>query len=57
MTAKGFMSIQFRDSSTDKKRKSHWILIFLLLINVIVIKYVTETLILLLLVEIGDIRV
>ena len=57
MTAKGFMSIQFRDFSTNKKRKSHWILIFLLLINVIVIKYVTETLILLLLVEIGDIRV
>ena len=37
---------KFRNFSKNKKHNFHWISIFLLLINVIVIKYVTETLIL-----------
>ena len=41
----------------NEKRKSYWISIFLLLINVIVIKFVTETLIALLYVEGSDVRV
>ena len=34
---------KFRNFSKNKKQNFHWISIFLLLINVIVIKYVTET--------------
>ena len=42
---KSFTGIWFHDFSKNKKEKDHWMTIFLLLINVIVIKYVTETLI------------
>ena len=43
--AKHFMGTWFRDFNKNKKRKSHWISIFLLLIKVIVVKYLTETII------------
>ena len=48
---------KFRNFSKNKKQNFHWISIFLLLINVIVIKYVTETLILSPWVEMCDIQV
>ena len=40
-----FAGIQFRNFNKNKKCKSQWVFIFLLLLNVIVIKYVKETLI------------
>ena len=48
---------KFRNFSKNTKQNFHWISIFLLLINVIVIKYVTETLILSPWVEMCDIQV
>ena len=61
MVAKHFKCIQFRNFIKKKKQKeetkSHWISIFLLLIKVTVIKYVTETLSSLLYAEICDIQV
>ena len=38
MTAKHFTGIIFRNFTKNKKRKSYWISIFLLLINIVVIK-------------------
>ena len=57
MNVKHFTGIYFGDFNKNKKQKSHWISIFLLLINLIVIKHVTETLILLLCVEIYNIGI
>ena len=40
---KKFTGIQFHDFSKDDKIESHWIALFLLLINVIIIKHAAET--------------
>ena len=53
---KHFTGIYFRNFSKYKRGKSFWISVFLLLINVIVIKYVTKTVVLLLYVGISDTR-